>query len=57
MPLGVVITRIEVGVVDGFSFGISYGGKILLAVEILIGIMAGVNVRARIIDETQFCRQ
>ncbi len=55
MPLGVVINRIEVGVVDGFSFGISYGGRnIIGSGDIDWYKLPGVNVRARIIDETQF---
>ena len=27
MPGGIVIPKLEVGVMDGFSFGISYGGS------------------------------
>jgi hypothetical protein len=27
MPLGVLVSKIEVGVFDNFSFGISYGGS------------------------------
>jgi len=55
MPLGVVITRIEVGVVEGFSFGISYGGRnVIGSGAIDWNKWPGVNIRARIIDETQF---
>ncbi|TSA28679.1 MAG: hypothetical protein D4R68_03645 [Ignavibacteriales bacterium] len=54
MPVGVVITRIEVGVVDGFSFGISYGGQnIIGSGDIDWNKWPGVNIRARIVDETQ----
>lgn len=52
MPYGVLVTRMEVGVFEDISFGISYGG------ENLIGSgsprwykLPGVNLRAKIIDE------
>jgi hypothetical protein len=52
MPYGVLVTRMEVGVFDGVSFGISYGG------ENLIGSgspkwykLPGVNLRVKLIDE------
>jgi hypothetical protein len=53
MPMGVVITRIEVGVADGFSFGISYGGANVIGTgDIDWNKLPGVNIRARIIDES-----
>ncbi len=54
MPDGVVISKIEVGVFDGFSFGISYGGSnIIGSGQIDWYKLPGVNIRARVIDESQ----
>ncbi|MCX7797724.1 MAG: hypothetical protein N2249_03775 [Melioribacter sp.] len=54
MPLGVVISKIEVGVFDNFSFGISYGGTNIIGQgKIEWYKLPGVNVRVRIIDETE----
>lgn len=53
MPLGVVISKIEVGVFDNFSFGISYGGSNIIGQgKIDWYELPGVNVRLRIINET-----
>jgi hypothetical protein len=38
MPAGILIPKIEVGVMDGFSFGISYAVQILSAAVKLICI-------------------
>ncbi len=54
MPLGVVISKIEVGVFENFSFGISYGGSNIIGTgKIDWYKLPGVNLRARIIDETE----
>jgi hypothetical protein len=53
MPNGVVISKIEVGIYDGFSFGISYGGSNIIGTgQIEWYKLPGINVRARIMDET-----
>ena len=53
MPGGVVIPKLEVGVMDGFSFGISYGGSnIIGSGKIKMYKLPGVNIRARIVDES-----
>ena len=53
MPYGVVISKIEVGVFDNFSFGISYGGSNIIGTGSVDWYeLPAVNVRARIIDET-----
>lgn len=53
LPNGVLIPRIEVGVFDGISFGISYGGSnIIGSGDIDWYKYPGVNIRARIFDET-----
>jgi hypothetical protein len=53
MPFGVVITKIEVGVFDGFSFGISYGGGNIIGTGTVDWYkLPAVNVRARIVDES-----
>ena len=53
MPEGVVIPKIEVGVFDGFSFGISYGGSnIIGSGKIDMYELPGVNLRVRIVDES-----
>lgn len=54
MPFGVVITKIEVGVFDGFCFGISYGGSNIIGTGTIDWYkLPSINVRARIIDETE----
>lgn len=53
MPLGTVVSKIEVGVFDNFSFGISYGGSnILGSGSIKWYNLPGVNARVRVMDET-----
>ena len=53
MPFGVVITKIEVGVFDGFSFGISYGGTNIIGTGSIDWYkLPAINIRARIINET-----
>lgn len=54
MPYGVMISKIEVGVFDNFSFGISFGGEnIIGSGSISWYKLPGVNIRARILDETE----
>ena len=54
MPHGVVISKIEVGVFDNFSFGISYGGSNVIGTgKVDWYELPGVNVRARLVDETE----
>lgn len=53
MPLGVLISRIEVGVFDNFSFGISYGASNFIGVgDPSWYKLPGVNLKVRIIEET-----
>jgi hypothetical protein len=52
MPFGVVIPKIEVGVFDGVSFGISYGGSNVIGTGKMEWYKwPGINIRARIINE------
>lgn len=54
MPYGVVVSKIEVGVFDGISFGISYGGDNIIGTgKINWYKLPGINIRARIIDESE----
>ncbi len=54
LPYGVLISKIEVGVFENFSFGISFGGEnIIGSGQISWYKLPGVNVRARIINETE----
>jgi hypothetical protein len=54
MPKGVVITAIEVGVFNNFSFGISYGGvNIIGSGSIDFYNLPGVYVKGRIFDEAE----
>ncbi|MDQ7815528.1 MAG: hypothetical protein RDU14_00720 [Melioribacteraceae bacterium] len=54
MPLGVVVSKIEVGVFENFSFGISYGGSNIIGRGKINGYkLPGINVRARIINESE----
>lgn len=54
IPVGVVTSKIEVGVFENFSFGISYGGSNIIGTGRIDWYkLPGVNVRYRIIDETQ----
>ena len=54
MPLGVVITKIDAGIFDGFSMGISYGGGNIIGTgKINWNKLPGVNLRGKIFEETQ----
>lgn len=54
LPYGTVITRMEVGVFENFSFGISYGGaNIIGSGKVDWYNLPGVNIRFRIIDENE----
>ncbi len=54
LPFGVVMSRIEAGVFDNFSFGISYGGANIIGTgEIEWYNMPGINARVRLMDETE----
>ena len=54
MPFGVVISKIEVGVFDGFSFGISYGGSNIIGTGAINWYkLPAINIRARLIDESE----
>lgn len=54
MPLGVVISKIEVGVYNNFSFGISYGGSNIIGQgKIDWYKLPAVNIRLRIVNETE----
>lgn len=54
MPYGVVMSKIEVGVFTNFSFGISYGGSNIIGMgKVDWYKLPGVNIRARIINETE----
>jgi len=52
LPTGVVISKIEVGAFDNFSFGISYGaGNLIGSGNPEWYSYPGVNVRVRVLDE------
>lgn len=52
LPFGVVITKLEVGIYDGFSFGISHGGSNIIGTgKITWYKLPAINFRARIINE------
>lgn len=54
MPQGVTIAKIEVGVFKDFSFGISYGAANFIGINSPRWYkLPGVNIKARIIDETE----
>ncbi len=54
LPYGVLISKIEVGVFENFSFGISFGGENVIGSGLITWYkLPGVNIRARIIDETE----
>lgn len=54
LPLGVLISKIEVGVFENFSFGISYGGSNIIGTGAIEWYkLPGVNVRFRVLDETE----
>ena len=53
LPLGVVISKIEVGVFENFSFGISYGGANIIGTGVVDWYkLPGVNARVRLLNET-----
>jgi hypothetical protein len=53
LPFGVVVARMEVGVFDNISFGISYGGANIIGTGSPKWYKwPGVNFRARILNET-----
>ncbi len=53
MPLGVVISKIEVGVFDNFSIGVSYGAANFIGMDSPKWYkLPGVSVKLRIIDES-----
>ncbi|MBU1095537.1 MAG: YjbH domain-containing protein [Bacteroidetes bacterium] len=53
LPAGTVIPKIEVGVFDNFSFGISYGGSNIIGTGSISWYeLPGVNLKFRIVDET-----
>lgn len=52
LPYGIMITRIDVGVFDNFSFGISYGGEnIIGSGEVTWYKQPGVNAKFKIFNE------
>lgn len=54
LPHGVVVTKMEVGVFDNFSFGISYGASNLIGTgEPGWYELPGINVRMRLMNETE----
>lgn len=54
LPLGVVISKIEVGVFENFSFGISYGGSNVIGTGTVDWYrLPGVNARVRLLNETE----
>ncbi len=54
LPLGVLVSKIEVGVFDNFSFGISYGGSNIIGTgKIDWYKLPGVNVKFRVVDEAE----
>jgi hypothetical protein len=54
MPMGVVISKLEVGVFQDFSFGISYGASQLIGSGSIGWYkMPGVNVKYRVSNETE----
>ena len=54
LPYGVIISKIEVGVFDNFSFGISYGGSNIIGSGKVDWYKSpGINARLRVLDETE----
>ncbi len=54
LPNGGVISKLEVGVFENFSFGISFGGMNIIGTgPVTWDKLPGVNIRARLLDETQ----
>ena len=53
LPAGGVISKLEVGAFENFSFGISFGGtNVIGSGPVTWYRLPGVNVRARLLDET-----
>ncbi|MBZ0196682.1 MAG: hypothetical protein B6D45_04570 [Ignavibacteriales bacterium UTCHB3] len=53
MPGGVLLTRLDVGVFDNLSFGISYGGENIIGTgDVTWYKYPGVNIRFKIIEES-----
>lgn len=53
LPFGSLMTKVEVGVFQNFSFGISYGGENLIGTgKINWYKLPGINVKLRVLDET-----
>lgn len=53
MPYGVFMTKIELGVFDGVSFGLSFGGGNVIGSGIINWYkLPGINFRVRIIEES-----
>ncbi len=54
MPAGVVIARLQVGVFENFSIGLSFGGSNIIGSGAITWYrLPGVDVRARLLDETK----
>jgi hypothetical protein len=53
LPYGSIMTKVEVGILPSFSFGISYGGEnIIGSGKINWYKLPGVNIKVRVMDET-----
>ncbi len=53
LPFGSLSTKVEVGVFQNFSFGISYGGENIIGTgKINWYKLPGINVKLRVMDET-----
>ncbi len=53
LPFGSVMAKVEVGVFENFSFGVSYGGENVIGTgNINWYKLPGVNVKLRVLDET-----
>jgi len=53
MPFGVFMTKLEVGVFEGISFGLSYGGgNVIGSGKIIWNKLPGINVRVRVLEES-----
>jgi hypothetical protein len=53
LPFGSLMTKVEVGVFQNFSFGISYGGENIIGTgRINWYTLPGINLKLRLMDET-----
>jgi len=53
LPYGSVMTKVEVGIFQNFSFGISYGGENIIGTGSINWYkLPGINVKVRVLDET-----